>query len=233
MTQRLYERMPRSRLYEHIASTIEELIISGRLKPGDRLPPERELASNMEVGRGAVRESVKLLADRGLIEILPGRGTFVSAPHATRLTADIGRLVRATNGTHEDLTEVRRVLEVAMAGLAAERASDDDIRQLQRTLAEMEASVDSADGYVAAHLAFHGCLARATGNTLFVLLINALIDLLRERTFEALRDPAAVANRQFWHRRLYQAVAQHDVGAARDAMERHLTLASADGETKP
>lgn len=232
MTERLFERMPRSRLYEHIVSSIEDLIISGKLKPGDRLPPERELALTMEVGRGAVRESVKLLADRGLVQVLPGRGTFVSEPQGSTLTATIDRFLRAGKGTHGDLTEVRRVLEVAIAGLAAERASEEDVQELRDTLAEMEASIGSPDDYVAAHLEFHSCLARATGNTVFPLLINAMVDLLRDRTFVALREPAAVDNRQFWHRRLVEAVANHDSAAARDAMERHLTLASADGEAK-
>ena len=162
MTEQLYERIPRERLYEHIASHIEELIVAGKLTPGDQLPPERELARQMQVGRGAIRESVKLLAERGLVEVLPGRGTFVVEPDVLSLTAQLDRFLRIGLASFNALMEVRSVLEVATAGLAAQRATEEDLERLEAAVIQMDQNLQSPAEYVAAHLSFHRCLAEAT-----------------------------------------------------------------------
>jgi GntR family transcriptional repressor for pyruvate dehydrogenase complex len=230
MTEQLYERVPRARLYEQIADHIEDLIVSGKLTPGDQLPPERELAQRMHVGRGAIRESVKLLSERGLIEVLPGRGTFVAEPDGGALSVQLDRFLRLGPGSARDLNEVRRVLEVATAGLAARQAGEEDLKKLEVALAVMDESVGSPVQYVEAHVAFHRCLAEATGNKFFPLLVDVLGDLLRERTYEILQVRGAAERRQFWHRQIFEAIASHDVAAARQAMEQHLVQGSESKE---
>ena len=222
MTEQLYERIPRERLYEHIASHIEELIVAGKLTPGDQLPPERELARQMQVGRGAIRESVKLLAERGLVEVLPGRGTFVVEPDVVALTAQLDRFLRIGPASFNDLMEVRSVLEVATAGLAAQRATEEDLGRLKVAVIQMDQNLQSPAEYVEAHLAFHRCLAEATGNPIFPFLIDILVDLIRDRTLELFKMPGAPERRQLWHHRIYDAIAGRDAEAARQAMEQHL-----------
>jgi GntR family transcriptional repressor for pyruvate dehydrogenase complex len=232
MAEQLYDRMPRERLYEHIASYVEDLIVAGKLKPGDQLPPERELAQRMQVGRGVVRESVKLLGERGLVEVLPGRGTFVAEPDTNTLAAQLDRFFKTGSASYRDLREVRKVLEVAIAGLAAQRATPEELERLERAIAEMDESLESPDEFVEAHLSFHRCLAEAAGNSIFPILVDALVDLLRERTREILGVPGAPESRQFWHRRIFEAVAHRDAAAARDAMEQHLAQGLEDAEER-
>lgn len=228
----MYGRIPRGRLYEHIASHIEELIAAGKLTPGDQLPAERELARQMQVGRGAIRESVKLLAERGLVEILPGRGTFVAEPDVYALAVHLDRFLRIGPVSYDDLHEVRRVLEVATAGLAAQRAGEEDLENLRVVIAQMDENLQSPADYVEAHLSFHRCLAEATGNRIFPFLIDVLVELIRERTLELFHVPGAPERRQLWHHRIYNAIANHDVTAARNAMEQHLGQGLADEELR-
>ena len=229
MTGEMFIKFERDRLYARVAEHIEELIVTGRLQPGDQLPPEREWAQQMNVGRGVVRDSVKLLAERGLVDVTPGRGTFVAEFGGHSLAANFDRSLKIAGASGGDLAEARKVLEIAIVGLAAQKAEDADLEKLKHAIAKMDENIESPDGFIEADLSFHQCLAEATGNKLFPLLIEVMADLLREERRRIFRTAGAPERGQAWHRRIYEAVEQRDVTAARIAMERHLEQVYKDG----
>ena len=214
---------PRGRLYLDIVEQVQEMIVSGTLQPGDQLPAERQLAEQFGVSRTAVREAIKSLAERGLVDILVGRGTFVTSPSHEHVVESLTLLLRVEASPIEDLQQARTLVEVPVAGLAAIHRTDEHIAALAARLAEMEASLDDVEAFVEADTAFHVELARATGNSALVLLTQALTALIqKERTFmlhfheQELR--AAVES----HRQLLATVRAGDAEATRRAMEEHL-----------
>jgi GntR family transcriptional repressor for pyruvate dehydrogenase complex len=225
----MFETVDRKSVADRVCDQIRSQILAGQLKPGSQLPAEKTLIRTFGVSRPTLREALSKLVGQGLLVVRPGQGAFVAEPDASLLTAQLDRFVRIGPGSYEDLVEVRRILEVSIAGLAAQRAEGEDLERLRKTLAEMDESLQSPEEYVEAHLAFHRGLAEATGNAIFPLFMDVLNDLLRKRTHAILHQVGAVEQRQMWHHRIYKAVADHDVAAARDAMEQHLMQASQDG----
>jgi len=222
VAEQLYHKFPPERLYEQIASKVEELVSSGMLHPGDKLPSERELAGKLGVGRGVVREAVKLLVERGLVNVLPGRGTFVTELGTDLLSDQLGRFFRVGCHSYRDLSEVRKILEVEIAHLAAQRATAEDLKEMRRAIKVMEGCIAPSDKYVEADLAFHLALARATQNKLFFLLIGVMVDLLWESKQVIFQVSEAPEEGQVWHRLIYQAVEKGDVPAAREAMRKYM-----------
>src|SRR5512134_999370 len=152
----LYSRVQLSRLYEQIVEQIEQLILDGKLNPGDQLPSERELAEQFNVSRTAVREAVKALREKGLVEIEAGRGTFITHGVSKALRHSLDWMVRSGDGNRlADLVQVRYILEPEIAALAAEMATELDIERLEHAVSVMDSAMDSADVYVEADLEFH------------------------------------------------------------------------------
>jgi GntR family transcriptional repressor for pyruvate dehydrogenase complex len=217
-------------LYEQIADHIEELVGAGKLRQGDRLPPERELAEKFGVARGVVREAVKLLGARGLVTIQPGRGTFIAKIGSDSISDHLGRFFRLGNKSHSDLNELRRILEVEIAFLAAQRANAEDLAEMCCAIQAMDDNITSAEKYIAADMDFHLALAKAAQNEMFPLLIEVLADLLRESRQMIFQVTGAPQRGQVWHRRIYAAVEKRDTQAAREAMQQHLQQVAEDAK---
>lgn len=214
---------PRARLYRDIVDQIQELIVAGDLRPGDRLPAERQLAEQFGVSRTAVREAIKSLAEKGLVDIMVGRGTFVTSPSHAHVVESLTLLLRVEESSVEDLQAARTLVEVPVAGLAAEHRTSENLAVLRDRLAEMESSLNDVERFVEADTAFHVELARATGNAALVLLTQALTALIqKERTFmlHFLEDELRAAVDS--HRQLLTAVEAGDAEATRRAMQDHL-----------
>ena len=233
MTEDLYREFRRDPLYEKIALHIEHLVSSGKLHPGDRLPSERELAEGLGVGRGVVREAVKVLAERGLVTILPGRGTFVSELDPKLRSEQLGRFFRRGGHSYSDLHEVRKILEVEIAGLAAQRATPQDLEKMRQALEEMDANLSPSTQaeFIKADTDFHAALAEATHNPVFALLIDMLMDLLEEARFLMSKMSGVPAKSQAGHKLIYESVRQGDVSAACQAMWQHTQQVAEDMET--
>lgn len=216
----------RERLYQQIADKILEFVVEKRLKPGDRLPAERELATVMKVSRTVIREAVRVLGARGVLEVRPGAGTFVAAPTTEEASSAIGLLLRRRDERDSVamLHEVRRTLEVELAGLAAERASEEDVLAMARAIEGMDAAADDAEEFVEHDLAFHSALAGATHNDLFSLLLSPITDLLLEFRLVAYEHdrPGAVRGGLRHHRRILECIRTHNADGARQAMREHL-----------
>lgn len=232
VTDQLYRKFNRERLYEQIADHIEQLVINGQLQVGERLPPERELAERLGVARGVVREAVKLLAVRGVVTIEPGRGTFIVEQSGRSISDQLARMFRMGRLTHRDLNELRQVLEVEIARLAAQRANADDLAVLQQAIQEMDDNLACPEEYIAADLDFHLALARAARNGLFELFIAVIVDLLRASRRLIFEVPGAPQRGQAWHRLICDAVSRGDAAAAAESMRKHLEQVSQDAATR-
>jgi GntR family transcriptional repressor for pyruvate dehydrogenase complex len=223
-------RIVRASLYEQVASNIEDWIISRALKPGDRLPSERELCEQFGLSRTVIREAIKTLAERGLVSIQPGRGNFVARLSAENLSEAVNRFLRFSNETYEDLLEMRELLEVKIAELAAVRARPEDCRRLEAAVKAMDEAQNDADLFLAGDLAFHSALARATQSGVFMALVNSIVDYLYDIRLVGFQ---VNAYKRGWaeHRRIYQAICDKNPATAREAMRQHLQNVRKDIET--
>ncbi len=233
----VYASIQSARLYEQIVAQIVALIARGHLNPGDQLPAERDLAQQFGVSRTAVREAVKALREKGLVEIRPGRGTFITdiADSASGVVRDsLALMVQADQSSGlDDLLQVRSLLEPGIAALAAQHATAADHHELRRLVARMDEAVQDREVFVEADLAFHLALARASQNALIPILIDPVIDLLREQRLRIFDVRGGAARGQYHHKRILEAVCAGDPEAARQAMKTHLAQVEADSAAIP
>jgi len=227
----VYEPIQTERLYERIVSQIEKRIETGELKVGDQLPAERELAEQFAVSRTAVREAVKALRQKGLLEIRPGRGTFVTNGTSDTIRSSLGMLMKmgATKGSG-NLVEVREILEPEIAALAATRINDEYITAMQEAVNIMDTALDNVDVFVEADLDFHLALAEATQNPFIPILVDSIIDLLREQRKRIGLAKGGLQRGQMHHKRILDAVTRRDAPAARRAMQDHLKQVRMDSK---
>lgn len=219
----MYSPIHSGRLYEQIVAQIEERILNGELRPGDKLPAERELAEQFGVSRTAIREAMKALTQSGLVVIKPGRGTFVTDSTSMVVRNSIDMLLRASNETGiKDLIEVREILEPEIAALAAVRAGSDDIQSMEEAVRSMDMAMDDPDTYIEADLDFHLALAQGSNNVLIPALIDTLVELLREHRKRAASVRGGLTRGQQYHKLILEAIIRKDADAARDSMQAHL-----------
>jgi GntR family transcriptional regulator, transcriptional repressor for pyruvate dehydrogenase complex len=227
----VYKLVRTSRLYEQIVQQIEESILKGTLKAGDQLPAERELAIRFGVSRTAVREAVKALREKGLVEAYSGRGTFITdgTSQAVRQSFDLMVKIGQPEGS-TDLAEVRSILEPEISALAAERAQESDRAALREAVAVMDRSLKDADAYIEADLDFHLALAEAAANPLILSLIDSIVGLLREQRLRIFRVEGAAERGQVHHKRILEAIEKRDANMAREAMKAHLQQVREDNQ---
>jgi GntR family transcriptional repressor for pyruvate dehydrogenase complex len=230
----MYSTIHASRLYEQITQQIQNLILAGSLRPGDKLPPERELAEQFGVSRTAVREAVKALREKGLVEIQPGRGTFITdgTSEVMRDSLDFIVKVGLTDGV-ANLNEVRTLMEPGIAARAAEKATEADIETMERAIAAMDQALDNAEAFAEADLEFHLALAHATRNPLIPILLDPIVDLLREHRKRIFLVDGGPQRGQYHHKRILAAIKKRDADAAYQAMCEHLQQVLTDSEVVP
>lgn len=211
------------RLSDQVATQMLETIRARELHPGDRLPTERELAEQFDVSRTVVREAVRSLVGKGVIEARAGRGLSVAAVDASAVWESMSLMLgHAASVDYRKVHEVRTLLEVGVARLAAERADDTEIVGMATLLDRMHAVLADNDAASYADLEFHRSLARATHNELFLVMLEAIQDPMLEirRTTFALPGRAQAAYEQ--HAKIFEQVKRRNPRAAGAAMRRHL-----------
>jgi GntR family transcriptional repressor for pyruvate dehydrogenase complex len=221
----MYVPIQPARLFEQIAEQIEKRILDGELKSGDRLPTERDLAEQFHASRTAVREAMKILAQKGLVEMRPGRGTIVIDGAHEAMQNSIGLVMKLKLGEvggSDNLVEVREILEVEIAARAAARATEKEIAAMREAIAVMDASLNDADTFIAADNRFHEALAQATQNTLILILVNSIVPLLSEQRKQIFAVEGGPQRGQMHHKRILESVIKRDPEAARVAMRAHL-----------
>jgi GntR family transcriptional repressor for pyruvate dehydrogenase complex len=203
---------------DHVRGQIER----AELKPGDRLPPERELAQRIGVSRPSVRAGLRSLSAMGVVQTRHGSGTYIAdgPPH---LDSQPLSLLAALHGfTTEQMFEARRVLEMGVAGLAAERATGEQIAVMAEEVTGMFASVEDQQAFLMHDIRFHRAVAMASGNPILASLVEMVSSLYfehRRRTMPRGRDLRETA---VTHRNIYHAVRAHDADRARREMSVHL-----------
>ena len=217
------------RLSDRLAALLGAQVEDGTMVPGDRLPTERQLSEAHGVSRTVVREAVHQLKSRGLLRSRQGSGVFVAPPALNQALA-FDTSVLGSMAAVVQIVEVRRALEGEIAALAAERASRSQIATLRRSLAAIEAAVAAGRDGVAEDLAFHHAIAQASGNPQFSRLLGFLEQYLREAMrvtrgnearYEGFMDEVRTE-----HRAIVEAIAAHDVAAARCRATEHMLRAA-------
>jgi GntR family transcriptional regulator, transcriptional repressor for pyruvate dehydrogenase complex len=227
----VYKLVRTSRLYEQIVQQIEESIVKGDLKPGDQLPAERDLAQRFGVSRTAVREAVKALREKGLVEAYSGRGTFITdgTSQAVRHSLDLMVKIGQTEGSNH-LAEVRAILEPEIAALAAVRIQEPELATMREAVSVMDRAGQDPEAYIEADLDFHLALAEGAANPLILSLLDSIVGLLREQRLRIFRVPGGPERGQVHHKRILEAVERHDAQKARETMRAHLSQVSEDSQ---
>jgi GntR family transcriptional regulator, transcriptional repressor for pyruvate dehydrogenase complex len=230
-SHREVEAVGRTSVLDSVIERLEELIFDS-FEPGDALPAEGKLAEALGVSRLTVREATRSLEARGLLEITKGRRPRVAAPNGALVGDFFKSAVRRDQRALLDLLEVRRALEVHIAALAARRATKGDIADMEMSIAAMRAGGDKPHAFHVADVRFHENLAAASGNRLFVFLIEAFAEPLREsrlRSFAGHRTRGgAVDDVIEQHQRILDAVKAHNPKTAAQAMRDHLQQTEQD-----
>jgi GntR family transcriptional regulator, transcriptional repressor for pyruvate dehydrogenase complex len=217
------EQARRGRLRDRAADQLLEMVVSGGLEPGERLPPERELCKRLGVSRTVVREALNLLEARGLISIEHGRGAVVSGGNTDAVRDALEVVLRVRPKVLWELLEMRAILEVGISGLAAERATEEDTDAMRVQLERMAALIDVPEGYVDADVEFHALLARAARNGVLLTMLEPIVDLLRaSRRVSASRRPGSALRALGEHEEILRRVEAGDAGGARREMRAHL-----------
>jgi GntR family transcriptional repressor for pyruvate dehydrogenase complex len=203
-----------------VASQLEAEVLSGGLEPGAKLPSERELALRMGVSRPLVREALRSLVERGLVEISPGRGTFVTASSSAIAARPLGSHYLRQNITPHHLIEVRTILEPAAARLAAERATDPEIAALGHAV-EQVGAVDSVLDRARWDITLHALVARMSHNPVIETTFESIATLVFELMLRSHSDPKVIAASAPFHQAVYEAIRDRDPDRAYEAMRAH------------
>ncbi|WP_068964806.1 FadR/GntR family transcriptional regulator [Desulfosporosinus sp. BG] len=214
------------KIYEKIVDQIGQLVAEGHLKPGDRLPSERELVERFQVSRASIREAISALEMMGLIEVRSGEGTYIRVVNIDSVVAPLAWMLFIEKDTDLELYEARKILEVQAAGLAAERAEEDEINEMFEALEIMRIDLEHHRLGEEADHHFHYAIARATHNKILFRLMNTISDTMR-KTLQSSRsklyeDHSTPEKLYEEHYLLYEAIKNHDVVRAQKLMLEHL-----------
>ena len=199
----------------------KRLIADGVLSPGDRLPPERELAELVGVSRSSLRPALKVLENMGIISQRVGSGTRLNPAAASILAEPLQFLILLDGITFQELMEARLIVEPELAARAAERATAEDREALKRAIARMEECADNPAEFVACDLQFHQAVYRAAGNRVCTMLFTVVHQSLEElvRFTSLLVEPEHTIR---FHRRILAAIRRGNADSAREQMREHL-----------
>ena len=211
-----------TRIYEEIVRQVKQLIGEGRLKSGDRLPPERDLAEKFMVSRTSVREALRALQSRGLIEIRAGEGAYIRDVSVETLIEPLALVILPHREAVGELFEARRLLEPAIAALAARRATREEIQEMERILEDQAKEVAGGRTGMLQDGALHTAIANSAHNRAITRIVNALMDLLTQSREESLHTPGRPTRSHEDHRRILEAVRRRDEVAAHRSMLDHL-----------
>ncbi|HWP57566.1 MAG TPA: FadR/GntR family transcriptional regulator [Candidatus Acidoferrales bacterium] len=218
----MLKAIKKTRIYEEVVSQIHELIREGKLRAGDQLPSERELAETFKVSRTSVREAIRALESKGLVTTRTGMGTFIADLPIETLVQPLASLLIEEKDALADIFELRKLVEPHIAALAAERATRADVDSMTRILDKQEAAVSAGGSGVDADTQFHFAIGQATQNQALTRLISALMDILSHSREESLQTRGRRLASLASHREILAAIEAHDQERARAAMLSHI-----------
>lgn len=209
---------------EEVVVRMRDMIHNGELSPGDRLPPERDLAKLLGVSRPTLRAGIRSLATVGILQSRQGAGTFVAErDESPTLDGSPLRMLSALHGfTSDEMFEARLALEMSIAGMAAERATSEQMTLMAEEITGMYASLGDPEQYLIHDMQFHQTIAAASNNRILTSLMNMVATILfdtRSKTVKRARDLKESAEQ---HHNIYRAMRERDRVAAARAMHDHL-----------
>jgi GntR family transcriptional repressor for pyruvate dehydrogenase complex len=208
-----------------LVSILQSYIIDNNLSPGTAIPPERELAEKLNVSRFSLREALRVAQAQGLVEINRGKRPRVAKPSSFAASKIMEITLRRSGHVLRDLVVARQGLETIIARLAAENATEEDIRALEKNINLMEENIDDADFYVQQDLEFHDLLLKLSDNVVFEIMMSSVGELLlkvREESLKKVKTKKAATG----HKQILDAIKKHNPEEAAAAMHRHLEMAA-------
>jgi GntR family transcriptional repressor for pyruvate dehydrogenase complex len=218
------EKHQDARITATLIAELKGQIASGAIAPGDKFPPERELAKTFKVNRASMRQALKVLESMGVLSQRVGDGTYLSNSAGTLLREPLDFLVLLDDLSPQDIADTRMMVEPELTARAAERATGEDLAALRVAIAAMEKSKNARER-IAADLEFHDAIFRASGNRICTLLFGEVHRLSFHGPGQAAKPPV-VERSLLFHRRIYAAIKARDRNEARDAMREHLADAT-------
>jgi len=212
----------KERLVDRVVNEIEQSIIEGKLGAGMKLPPERELADKLAISRTVLREAVHILVTKGLLETRHGVGTVVKEINANLVAESLGLVLRMRGISLDHLHQVRSILEVENAYLAASQATDADLAELKTLLSKMETAVTNSKMFAGLDAEFHTAIARTAHNPLLSVLLDSIRDLMQNVRLSVAQYPYLYNTVMPDHHAIVNCIAARDAQAARRAMQEHL-----------
>ncbi len=212
------------RLSDQVAARLQALVMENAIKPGEKLPSERELCELLGVSRTVVREAVRSLVVKGLLEVRRGGGTVVRSPDPALVSEMMTMMLRTgdSNVSFTHVQEVRRLLEVEIATLAAARRNDRDLQQIEAQIQIMVAHANEPQRWAEADVAFHAAIAAATHNPLYPVLLSSIADMLMEVRMTGINLPETPQKAYQHHQAIFEQIKAQDQPGARRAMQAHL-----------
>lgn len=227
------EPVGHSQLTLQVVEHVRGLISSGALSPGDRLPPERELAQELKISRSSLRAGIGFLSAMGVLKSRHGAGTFVSSGPPSLDSSSLSVLGVLHHFLPWQMFEARQLIEASVASLAAERAGGEHIAELAEEVAEMYASLDDPHRYLIHDVRFHRAIACAAGNPILAALMETISTNLYDMRLRYVGNARDIKESAEAHRAIYRAIRSHNPHQARLAMEQHLNAARAAQDADP
>ncbi len=213
------------KIYEEIVEQLKELIRTGNLKPGDKLPSEREMAESMKVSRSSVREALTALEALGILDVHPGEGTFIKQTSKSEIFESLALVLAMERNPSAQLMEVRRILETESAALASLRATEVNLSKIKANLNQMK-NAHSIQEAVEYDLKFHFAIAEATQNTILLRIMNTIADLMHNTFFqdrvELFTDSQKGPRILKEHEEIYMAICERNSKKAKLKMLNHI-----------
>jgi GntR family transcriptional repressor for pyruvate dehydrogenase complex len=216
------EPIKKTRIAEEVADRIRTLILDGTFPQAQPLPSERVLTEQFGVSRGSIRDALRMLETIGLIETQHGRGTFPRALTVDRLVAPLASMMKFQHDLRDELLDVRRMFEPAVARVAAARATDEDFADLERIINAQQRKLKKGQSAIVEDTEFHAALARSTRNRVVVSLMATLNDLLVESRKLTLKQKGRPAKSIEGHETVVAALRRRDQEGAARAMYKHI-----------
>lgn len=223
----MFKPIKHVKVSDEIVDQIRNLISQGKLKPGDRLLPERELIREFDVSRPSLREALNSLMTMGFLEI-KGKRTFIKSVASESMQNPLSLLLKADTQKIFDLIEVRKAIEAWGAFLAAQRATEEDIKQLANIIEEMREAFEKGQSWEKQDADFHLGLAQATHNTIQTHIMSTIYDLLRESMAKVFKDRSKVKKLLDHHQRIFNAIKNHAPDKAREKTLEHLSYVESE-----
>jgi len=216
-----FETIRRSKLYEEVADRLQQWILD-EMKPGDKLPPERQLAETFGVGRSSIRDAVRRLQAMGMVEPRQGHGTVICEVSDHSIISPLSSVLIRNSKLVAELLDVRKIIEPGISARAAGNASPEQISAMEEILQRQGKKLSRGESAIEEDTEFHYCLALAADNSVVLRVLDVLMDLLQKSREQSLQIKGRPAKSLIGHRQIVAAIKRKDGAGAEAAMRQHL-----------